>query len=47
MKENRVRDFIFVLYLLIILALTIVYFTVPERTVFLSNAVDWWLSVLQ
>ncbi len=42
MKEERIKDFIFVLYILIILALTIVYFSVPERTIFLNNTIDWW-----
>ena len=46
MKEESVRDFVFVLYLLVILLLTVVYSTVPEREVFLSNTLDWWSSAL-
>jgi len=46
MREDRAKDFVFVLYVLVVLALTVVYFTVPERTAFLSNALDWWADVL-
>lgn len=46
MKEERVKDIFFVLYLLIILALVFVYFSIPERTALLSNVIEWWLSAL-
>ncbi len=42
MKEERGRDIIFVLYILIVLALAIIYFSVPERALFIENQIKWW-----
>jgi hypothetical protein len=47
MKEENAKDFMFVLYTVVILVLTIVYFTVPERVIFLSNTIDWWSRLLK
>jgi hypothetical protein len=42
MKEERRRDIFFVLYLLVILSLAVIYFTVPERELFIENQLKWW-----
>jgi hypothetical protein len=42
MKEEHLRDTILVLYLLVILVLTLIYFIVPERGIILNNAIEWW-----
>ena len=47
MKNNGAKDLLFIFYLLVVMALTIVYFSVPERGVMLSNAIDWWAELLK
>ena len=46
MKEKNNVDIIFAVYILVISALAIVYFTMPERAVLLTNAIDWWSELL-
>jgi len=47
MKENSIKDRLFVLYILTVLVLTIIYFTVPERKEFLDFQLKWWNEMLQ
>lgn len=42
MEENRSKDIIFVLFIIVVLALSILYFFVPERVLFMENAIEWW-----
>jgi hypothetical protein len=42
MKENRGKDIIFVLFILAVLILSILYFSVPERVLFMENQIKWW-----
>ncbi len=42
MKKEFGRDMVFVLYILTVLALVIIYFSVPERVLFIENALKWW-----
>lgn len=42
MKEDRSKDIIFLLFLLAVLILSILYFSVPERVLFMENQMKWW-----
>lgn len=46
MKEHG-KDIIFVLFILTILILAIVYFSVPERVLFMENEIGWWNEFLE
>ncbi|MBI5410230.1 MAG: hypothetical protein HZA14_12785 [Nitrospirae bacterium] len=37
-RENTLQ----ILFMLIILVLAVVYFTLPERTLFIENQMKWW-----
>jgi len=41
-KEERRKDIVFILYILTVLILAVIYFSVPERTLFLENQMKWW-----
>ena len=36
------KDVIQVLFILIILIMAVIYFTVPERAAFIENQLNWW-----
>lgn len=42
MKEDRSKDIIFLLFILAVLILSILYFSVPERVLFMENQIKWW-----
>ena len=42
MKENAKKDVLFIIYILTVLVLAIIYFTVPERKEFLDFQLKWW-----
>lgn len=42
MKEDRSKNIIFLLFLLAVLILSILYFSVPERVLFMENQMKWW-----
>ena len=42
MKKDRGRDILFSVYLLAVLSLAFIYFTVPERRLFIENQLEWW-----
>jgi hypothetical protein len=42
MKSDTRDNIIFVLFLIVILILAAIYFTVPERKTFLENQMKWW-----
>ena len=42
MKEDRSKDIIFLLFMLAVLILSILYFSVPERVLFMENQMKWW-----
>ncbi len=39
---KRRHDILFLIYLMIIIILAVMYFTVPERKMFLENQLEWW-----
>jgi len=43
MKENS-KNIIFVLFMLAICILSVLYFSVPERVLFMENEIRWWES---
>lgn len=42
MEEKNVKDLIFLFFMLTVLILAVLYFSVPERAVFLENQMKWW-----
>ncbi len=42
MKDEGKRDIFFIIYILAVLVLSVIYFTVPERATFLENQMEWW-----
>ncbi len=42
MKDEHRKDILFLLYMLIVLTLAVIYFTVPERALFIENEIEWW-----
>jgi hypothetical protein len=42
MKEDRSKDIIFLLFILAVLILSVLYFSVPERVLFMENQIKWW-----
>ncbi len=42
MKKEPGRDILFTVFILAVLALAVIYFTVPEREIFLENQIEWW-----
>jgi hypothetical protein len=42
MKEEGKKDIFFILYILLILAMSTVYFKAPERALFIENKIEWW-----
>ena len=42
MKEDRSKNIIFLLFILTVLILSVLYFSVPERVLFMENQIKWW-----
>jgi len=42
MKDEHRKNVLFVFYILAVLILAIIYFTVPERKAFFDYQVEWW-----
>ncbi len=40
--KSRIKDILFGLYFLSVILLAIIYFTVPERGLFIENQLQWW-----
>jgi hypothetical protein len=47
MKAEGGKDIYFILYLIIVLILAVIYFTVPERALFIDNQLKWWKEMLE
>ncbi len=41
MKERN-KDIIFAILVLAMLILSVIYFSVPERALFMENQIQWW-----
>lgn len=39
---ERSKDIVFLLFILTVLILSVVYFSVPERVLFMENEIKWW-----
>ncbi len=42
MTEERGKKIFFALYILTILILAVIYFSMPERKLFIENTLKWW-----
>jgi len=39
---NNKRDIVFWIYLVSIIVLSVIYFSMPERKEFINNTIEWW-----
>jgi len=42
MRDEHRKDTLFVLYIVAVLILAVIYFSVPERNEFIEFHVKWW-----
>lgn len=42
MKSERKKDIYFAIYIILVITLAAIYFTVPERKDFIEFQVKWW-----
>ena len=42
MKAEKRENIIYILFILIVLVMAVVYFSAPERKLFLENQIKWW-----
>jgi len=42
MKDEKRKNIIFILFILIVFIMAVIYFSVPERALFLENQITWW-----
>lgn len=42
MKEEQGNTILFAVYMIIVLVLAVIYFTVPERSDFFNYQLQWW-----
>jgi hypothetical protein len=42
MKAEDRENMFFILFILIVMAMAVIYFTVPERPAFFENQIEWW-----
>jgi len=42
MGTERRENIFFVLFILVIIIMAVVYFSAPERELFLENQLSWW-----
>lgn len=47
MQEKDKKDILLFLYILIVLVLGVIYFTVPERANFFEFQLEWWREMWQ
>ncbi len=47
MKEERSKKIFLTLYLLTILILAVIYFSIPERKLFMENQIKWWSEFME
>ncbi|MBI4698863.1 MAG: hypothetical protein HY758_08175 [Nitrospirae bacterium] len=40
--EKHGKDIMFIVFILVVVIMAIIYFTVPERSLFLQNQIKWW-----
>jgi hypothetical protein len=46
MKAENKKNILFVLYILTVLVLAVIYFSVPERREFIAFNMKWWKELL-
>ena len=39
------KDILFLFFILAVLLLSVLYFSVPERVFFMENAINWWYEL--
>lgn len=42
MMDDGKRDLFFIIYMLVVMFLAVIYFTVPERAEFFEYQLKWW-----
>jgi len=42
MKDDQKKNFIFIAFIITVIILAVIYFSVPERSKFIENQLKWW-----
>ena len=42
MTEKQKNDFLYIVFIVTVLILAVLYFSVPERSNFIENQLTWW-----
>ncbi len=42
MKQDKQKDIYFAIYMIVVIILAVIYFTVPERESFIEFQARWW-----
>ena len=42
MTEEKKKGFLYILFIITVTILAVIYFSVPERALFMENQLKWW-----
>ena len=42
MTEEQKKDYLYLLFIITVIILAVLYFTVPERSMMIENQMRWW-----
>lgn len=42
MTENSKKNILFIVFITAVIILAVIYFSVPERSLFIKNQLQWW-----
>jgi len=42
MTEEQKKNFLYIVFILTVIILAVIYFSVPERAKFFDNQIKWW-----
>ncbi|UCH43934.1 MAG: hypothetical protein JSV11_06350 [Nitrospiraceae bacterium] len=42
MTEEQKKDYLYFLFIITVIMLAVLYFTVPERSMIIENQMQWW-----
>ncbi|MBI4825291.1 MAG: hypothetical protein HY807_02575 [Nitrospirae bacterium] len=40
--DERKKDILFMVFIIVVMTLAVIYFLVPERALFMENQLKWW-----
>ena len=42
MTEEQKKNFLYIVFIVTVIILAVIYFSVPERSMFFENQLNWW-----